>query len=101
MIMKTILAALLATTLFSLSTYADDGPTFVKVGSTYVLTANSGVTLPHLVTIAATGGGGWYRVTTPSDNDPNGHSSAGLGDRWINFNQLVEVREAIAKKGPK
>ena len=81
--------------------YADEGPTFVKVGGTYALTATAGVTLPRLITISASGGGGWFRVTTPGETGPNAHPVAGLGDRWINFNQLVEIRETVPMKGPK
>jgi hypothetical protein len=97
--MKTILLVFLTTTLFSASTYAD-APTFVKVGSTYSLTANSGAAIPHLVTITAVGGGGWFRVSTPNDSGPNAHPVAGLGDRWINFSQIVEVRETAVKNPP-
>ena len=84
-----------------LTASADGGPTFVKVGSTYALTANSGASVPHLVTITAAGGNGWFQVTTPGDTGPNAHPVAGFGARWINFNQVVEVRETTAVKGPK
>ncbi|MEY2565287.1 MAG: hypothetical protein QOH88_3480 [Verrucomicrobiota bacterium] len=102
--MKTALLALIASTLLCISSYADEGPTFLKVGSTYALTAAPGITLPHLVTIAAVGGGGWFRVTTPKENAPPGpgpQHMEDLGDRWINFNQVIMVREAVPHKGPK
>jgi hypothetical protein len=98
--MKLILFLCLVT-LPCLSTHADGGPTFVKIGGTYALTANSGVPVPHIVTIAAAGGNGWFQVNTPGDTGPNAHPVAGLGQRWINFNQLVEIRETTAVKGPK
>jgi hypothetical protein len=98
--MKRTLALCLITLPF-LNSYADDGPTFVKVGGTYALTAGSGAAVPHIVTIAAAGGNGWFQVTTPGDTGPNAHPVAGLGQRWINFNQIVEVRETTAVKGPK
>jgi hypothetical protein len=88
-------------TLPFLNSYADGGPTFLKVGSTYSLTADSGAAVPHLVTITAAAGNGWFQVTTPGDTGPNAHPVAGLGQRWINFNQVVEVRETTAVKGPK
>lgn len=99
--MKTVLFAVMLVMMSCFSSYADEGPAFIKVGGTYVLAANSGVPVPHLVTIVAAGGGGWFRVTTPNDTGPNAHPVFGLGDRWINFNQVVEVRETISKKGPK
>lgn len=99
--MKTVTFAVFLIIASCFSSHAADGPAFVKVGSTYALTATSGVSVPRLVTIAASGGGGWFRVTTPGDTGPNAHPVAGLGERWINFNQLVEVREAIPNKGPK
>jgi hypothetical protein len=99
--MKTAFFAICLTILLLLSSYAEEGPSFVKIGSTYALTANSGVPVPPLVTVAGSGGGGWFRVTTPGDTGPNAHHSAGLGDRWINFNQLAEIRETTAKNAPK
>jgi hypothetical protein len=99
--MKTTLLLLLSTILFCFSSYADDAPTFIKIGSTYVLTGAPGASIPRVVTIAATGGGNWFRVTTPKDNSPGPQKMDDLGDRWINFNQVIEAREAILKKGPK
>jgi hypothetical protein len=99
--MKTVLSSFALVLLFGLTSYADDAPTFVKVGSTYVLTGATGVSLPGRVTITAAGGAGWFRVTTPIDAGPNAHPVIGLGDRWINFSQVAEVREVIGKNGPK
>jgi hypothetical protein len=102
--MKSTLLALIASTLFCFGSYAEDAPTFLKVGTTYVLTAAPGVTLPHAVTIAAAGGGGWFRVTTPKEAAPPGPGPQhyeDLGERWINFSQVIMVREALPKKGPK
>jgi hypothetical protein len=99
--MKTTFFAICFILLLCLSTYAGEGPTFVKIGSTYALTANTGVGVPHIVTITGSGGNGWFQVTTPGDTGPNAHPVTGLGQRWINFSQLVEVRETTPVKGPK
>jgi hypothetical protein len=98
--MKTVLSAVMLVMMSCFSSYADEGPAFIKVGGTYALAANSGVPVPRVVTIVAAGGGGWFRVTTPDDG-PNAHPVFGLGDRWVNFNQIAEVRETTGKKGPK
>ena len=92
--MKTTLLILIAATLFSFSSYADDGPGFVKVGGTYMITGAAGVALPQIVIVAANGGGGWYRVTLPKETNPDAHHSYELNaDMWINFNQLTVIRD--------
>ena len=100
--MKTTILTLIASAVVALSCYAQDAPNFVKVGGTYVLTAAPGVTVPHLVTIAASGGGGWFRITEPKDSAPatGPKRSEDMGDTWINFHQLIMIREALPKKGP-
>ena len=60
-----------------------------------------GVAVSRVVTIAAAGGGGWFRVTTPKDTATGQQRAEDMGDKWINFNQLIEVREALVKKGGK
>jgi hypothetical protein len=97
--MKITFLVLLTTTLFCFSSYADDAPTFIKVGGTYALTAAPGIVVPHIVIIAASGGGGWFRVTTPKETGPGPHRAEDPSDVWINFNHVAIVREPSAKTG--
>ena len=93
------LLILVASALFCSPSYAEDTPTFIKVGGTYALTAVPGVLVPHVVIIAASGGGGWFRVTTPKETGPGPHRAEDPSDVWINFNQVAVVRESSAKTG--
>ena len=73
---------------------------FLKVGSTYLLTA--GAALPHTVKILGSAGGQWFRVEyhdyvksiPPTVGSPSTPLDPTPREMWINFANVAGVKES-------